>query len=183
MQNPVTSHPSPAAVPRREAEAFTLIELLIVVAIIGILASLAFPAVNGALQSSKKAQARNDVHQLAAAVKNYQAEYGRLPSTQAGSSDDTVDSKTLISTLTTTNTLNPRGIVFFEPKSTKAKKGGLYTDGKYYDPWGAEYEIKLDTSYDNKIADGDTYFTTVIVKSGGPDTNMSTTNDNISNVK
>lgn len=182
MQNPTASQPSPATATHREAEAFTLIELLIVVAIIGILASLAFPAVNGALQSSKKAQARNDVHQLAAAVKNYQAEYGRLPSTQAGS-DSSVDNKTLIDALTTTNTLNPRGIVFFEPKATKSKKGGLDSDGKYYDPWGKEYNIQLDTSYDNKITDGSAYFTTVIVKSSGPDGNMGTTNDNISNVK
>lgn len=80
--------------------------------------------------------------------------------------------------------MNPRGIMFFEPKVTKNKKGGL-DGGKYYDPWGTEYQITLDTSYDNKITDGDAYYTTVIVKSADPDKTMggSATNDNISNVK
>lgn len=177
MQNPTASQPSPATATHREAEAFTLIELLIVVAIIGILASLAFPAVNGALQSSKKAQARNDVHQLAAAVKNYQAEYGRLPTRLTGS-DNSVANKDLIDALTKSNDLNPRAIVFFEPKATKSKKGGLYND-KYYDPWGNEYDIQLDINYDNKIT---TNFTTVIVKSFGPD-GIKDTPDDISNVK
>jgi prepilin-type N-terminal cleavage/methylation domain-containing protein len=157
---------------------FTLIELLVVIAIIAILASLAFPAVQGALGQGKKAQARNDVNQLAMAVKAYQLEYGKLPGSGSGSADGEAPGN-LMTTLTSSNSENPRGIVFFEPKMAKGGKGGL--DGTTYkDPWGTAYSITLDYSYDNKISNN---FTTVIVQSAGPDTNMTSTNDNISNIR
>jgi prepilin-type N-terminal cleavage/methylation domain-containing protein len=150
--------------PRRSRLAFTLIELLVVIAIIAILAGLAFPAVQGALESGKKAQARNDVHQIAAAFKAFQLEYGRLPGTATSDGPAPQD---YMSILTSSNAQNPRGIVFFEPKMAKQGKGGL--DGTVYkDPWGNPYIVTLDYNYDNKItADvgqgSQQYFTTVIV--------------------
>lgn len=164
---------------------FTLIELLIVISIIAILAGLAFPAVQGALGQGKKAQARNDVNQIAAAIKAFQLEYGRLPS--SGSSDTVVNNQIWIQALTMSNTNNPRGIVFFEPKQAKGGKGGL-SNNVYYDPWGLPYNVMLDLNYDNRVvtnlgSGNQTYFTTVIVESGGPDTNISTKPDNISNVR
>jgi prepilin-type N-terminal cleavage/methylation domain-containing protein len=166
----------------RKRSAFTLIELLVVIAIIAILAGLAFPAVQGALNSGKKAQARNDVHQLAAAIKAFQLEYGRLPSTSTGSDTEAADNAAVISALTGSNALNPRGVVFFEPKMAKGGKGGL-DGGVYKDPWGNAYTIMLDTNYDNKLsAYGQTNFTTVIVSSpGGTDANA--TNNLISTSK
>ena len=170
--------------PPHTSLAFTLIELLVVIAIIAILAGLAFPAVQGAMGSAKKAQARNDVNQLASAVKAFQLEYGRHPGTASTDGPAPAD---FMAILTSTNSQNPRGIVFFEPKMAKGGKGGL--DGTTYkDPWGAAYEITLDSNYDNKIttdvgAGNQTYFTTVIVQSAGPDTNITARTDNISNVK
>lgn len=159
-------------------EAFTLIELLIVIAIIAILAGLAFPAVQGALESGKKAQARNDVAQLTAAIKAFQLEYGKLPSTATGSDTRSADNASVIGALTTSNALNPRGIVFFEPKMAKRGRGGL--DGTVYrDPWGNPYSFSLDTDYNNRISN---HFTTVIVSSPGG-TNPASTNSIISNVQ
>jgi prepilin-type N-terminal cleavage/methylation domain-containing protein len=158
---------------------FTLIELLVVISIIAILAGLAFPAVQGALGQGKKAQARNDVNQIAMAFKAFQLEYGRLPGT--GSTDGAAPDD-WITTLTSTNTLNPRGIVFFEPKVAKGGKGGL-SNNVYYDPWGKAYTVLLDLNYDNKLAtNNQTYFTTAIVQSLGPDGSNNTTDD-ILNVK
>ena len=171
--------------PPRKRSAFTLIELLVVIAIIAILAGLAFPAVQGALGSGKKAQARNDVNQLAAAVKAFQLEYGRLPGTATA---DGLAPADLITTLTSSNSQNPRGIVFFEPKMAKGGKGGGFDGLEYKDPWGTAYAITLDYNYDNKLTNNtgsgnQTNFTTVIVQSAGPDTNMTKLTDNISNVK
>lgn len=152
---------------------FTLIELLVVIAIIAILAGLGFAGMKGAMDSSKKAQARNDVHQLASAVKAFQLEYARLPITATGSADNTnANNATVIAALTISNTNNPRGIVFFEPKQASKGKGGL-DKGVYKDPWGNPYTFMLDTSYDNRIvANSVTNFTTVIVSSpGGTNTN------------
>jgi len=163
--------------PSHTSLAFTLIELLVVIAIIAILAGLAFPAVQGAMGSAKKAQARNDVNQLAAAVKAFQLEYGKLPATK----DDAAEVvKALIGSNTT---VNPRNIVFFEPKTAKGGKKG-WDGSNYLDPWGSPYKVVLDLGYANKITNdvGDgtkTYFTTVIVMS----TNSTNKTQWISNVK
>ena len=53
---------------------------MVVVAIIVVLMSLLFPAVQGALEAAKKAQAKNDVMQIATAIVAFDTEYGRLPS-------------------------------------------------------------------------------------------------------
>ncbi|MFZ4681645.1 MAG: type II secretion system protein [Terrimicrobiaceae bacterium] len=150
---------------KKKRFAFTLIELLIVIAIIGILMALLFPAVNGALEAARRAKAKNDVVQLAIAVKAYQTEYGKLP-TQTVSYDDGPEASQgwfqgnndeIIRVLTgeNYNNLNPRKIVFFEAKPAKgtagAPKDGVAADGKFYDPWGTPYAIKLDTSYNNAL--------------------------------
>jgi prepilin-type N-terminal cleavage/methylation domain-containing protein len=56
--------PAPGS-PLRKSAAFTLIELLVVIAIIAILAGLGFAGMKGAMDAGKKAQARNDVSQIA----------------------------------------------------------------------------------------------------------------------
>lgn len=133
--------------------AFTLIELLVVISIIAILASLAFPAVNGALDSAKKAQAKNAAVQIATAVTAYETEYGRLPVTNA-----TTVNKALMDVLTgidTNSTSNPRGIVFMEVTEWRKGKGGTNSSG-YCDPWGNTnaYQIAMDVNYTNEITAG-----------------------------
>lgn len=132
--------------------AFTLIELLIVIAIIGILMGLLFPAVNGALDAARKAQAKNDVVQIATAVTAFETEYGRLPTNTA-----TVD-RTLVETLAgiTTND-NSRRIVFLEVQAARRGKGGTNSSG-FVDPWttNVPYSISMDNesgagAYDNNI--------------------------------
>lgn len=132
---------------------FTLIELLIVIAIIGILMSLLFPAVNSAIDAARKAQAKNDVTQIANAIVAYETEYGKLPAV-TGSGDSTVDAKSngIIGTLMGTQTNeNARGITFLEVGTWKKGKGGLNTSGNFVDPWGNTYQITLDGNYDNSI--------------------------------
>lgn len=185
--SPLVTHHSdrPAVV------AFTLIELLIVIAIIAILAGLAFPAVQGALDSGKKAQARNDLQQIVMAVKAYQLEYGKLPllSESASSGDVPTNNSHLFNVLRGTGNegedkdMNPRKIAFIEPKVSKARKGGLGIDnGIFYDPWGTPYQIRMDHNYDNQIqnfytgnsAGWDTLNYAVIAASAGPDAKFGT---------
>ena len=166
----VTRH-TPHVTGRRPA-AFTLIELLVVIAIIAILAGLAFPAVQGALESGKKAQARNDVQQIAAAIRAFELEYGRQPSATTGedrwlesNNEDVV--KVLLGM---DPALNPRNIRFLEPKMVSGTKGGVnQSTYRFYDPWGSPYVIKLNTNYDNVIEYYGDHFVSVIVMSSGPD--------------
>ena len=62
--------------------AFTLIELLTVIAIISILMSLLFPALNGGKEAARRAQAKQDIAGIIAAVKAYHTEYGKYPPMQ-----------------------------------------------------------------------------------------------------
>jgi prepilin-type N-terminal cleavage/methylation domain-containing protein len=168
--------------PPRKASGFTLIELLVVIAIIAILAGLGFPAVQGALQSGKKAQALNDLQQITMAVRAFELEYGRLP-TVDGQAEFSADNDKLMNVLRGTADagsqleMNPRRVAFIEPKIAKGLKGGIGSDGKFYDPWGTPYKILLDENYDNKI---DNFYSSgagfptlnfkVIAASAGPDT-------------
>jgi prepilin-type N-terminal cleavage/methylation domain-containing protein len=134
-------------------QAFTLIELLVVISIIAILASLAFPAINGAMDSAKKTTAKNAAVQIANAVVAYETEYGRLPLTNS-----TTVSKALMDILTGINTAsdaNPRGIVFIEATEWRKGKGGTNAQG-FCDPWtnGVAFRIALDGDYNNTITAG-----------------------------
>lgn len=59
--------------------AFTLVELLVVITIIGILIGLLMPAVNAARESGRRATCMNNVKQLAAACVAHESAQGFLP--------------------------------------------------------------------------------------------------------
>ena len=157
------SSPAPA-VARQHERAFTLIELLVVVSIIIILGGLAFPAIQGVLDRAKKTQAKNDLIQIVTAVNAFYTEYGRYPVLSTISTNGTYDSSNnngLLTVLRGTATageeadLNPRRIAFITPplaKDANTPRAGLgQSDGKYYDPWGSPYCIRLDDNYDNVL--------------------------------
>lgn len=61
------------------SRAFTLVELLIVIAIIGVLVMLLLPAVNAAREAARNTQSKNNLRQLGIAVQSIQAAFGRTP--------------------------------------------------------------------------------------------------------
>jgi len=63
----------------RTAGAFTLIEMLTVIAIIGVLAGLIVPAVVSSIRQARIKAAENDIHNLALALEAYCADWGCYP--------------------------------------------------------------------------------------------------------
>jgi len=59
--------------------AFSLIELMVVVAIIALLIALLMPAVQSAREAARRSQCRNNLHQLGVALHNYESSAGCLP--------------------------------------------------------------------------------------------------------
>jgi prepilin-type N-terminal cleavage/methylation domain-containing protein len=68
----------------RASAAFTLIELLTVIAIIGILAGLLLPAIARAKVQAQKKKAQLEVTQIAVAIQAYESDYSKFPVSSVG---------------------------------------------------------------------------------------------------
>jgi general secretion pathway protein G len=73
---------------RRSQSGFTLIELMIVMAIIGILATLAIPSYVSAIKHAREAVLKEDLHVMRAAIESYTMDKNKAPQ----SLDDLVQS-------------------------------------------------------------------------------------------
>lgn len=167
MKSPLT-HPFRAG--------FTLVELLTVMAIIAVLMGILLPAINSAIESAKKTQAKSDEMAIVTAVKGYYTEYGKYPvATPPATGDFTYDglngntnNKLMIilrAKETTGTIMNPRKIVFLEAPDAKnlgvagkeragmatATGGGTAASPTFLDPWGNPYNILIDMDYDNSV--------------------------------
>jgi general secretion pathway protein G len=104
----------------RLASGFTLIEMLVVLVIIGLLASLVGPKLFGKVDSSRVQTAQTQVKMLKGALESMRLDIGRYPTTEEG--------------LALLNTL---------PKDDKIRgrwRGPYLEDDVPLDPWGMPYQ-------------------------------------------
>ncbi len=113
------------ALPNRDhpQAGFTLIEIMVVIAIIGILATLIVPKIMGRPDEARVTAAKHDLATISQALKLYRLDIGRYPTTEQGL-------KALVE--------RPSS----EPVPQNWKNGG-YLDRLPNDPWGNPYQYAI----------------------------------------
>jgi type II secretory pathway pseudopilin PulG len=124
------------------------VELLVVISIIGLLAGLGLPAINGAIQAGKKAEVAAMAESIKTAVNAFYAEYSSYPTNSSGQTytNTSLEFLNLIST-TNTNGGNSRGIVFLEvpPKFTNSTNGLVTPKGFISGVTQTNFLVLIDT--------------------------------------
>jgi prepilin-type N-terminal cleavage/methylation domain-containing protein len=170
-------------------QAFTLIEMLVVIAIIAILAGILLPVLGGIKVKAKIKQAQMEMVNLAGAIKAYEKEYNRFPGSakveQNGNPDFTFGYGGIVTgkAYESDNSLvmfillnhmdkapvplrdeiknrNPRSLSLFDARMVSGDQSGISTDDHIFrDPWGNPYVITIDLDGNDKCLDG--YYRTV----------------------
>jgi general secretion pathway protein G len=101
------------------ASAFTLIELLLVLVILGVLAALVVPKFTNRSQQARETAAKADISNIETALNAFEIDTGRFPSTDEG-----------------------LGALVSQPASVTSWRGPYLQRGIPKDPWGNEYEYR-----------------------------------------
>lgn len=151
--------------------AFTLIEMLVVIAIIAILAAILLPVLSTAQTRAKVTTARTEMSNIGAAISAFQAAYTLAPTPKPLPGNGTVPAlgvdfsfnetnSDVIAILLDANVLanfnharNPQKHQFLNAKLKSGTGPGVSTDDyNFRDPWGNPYVIAFDLDYDNAVA-------------------------------
>lgn len=145
---------------RRSAHAaFTLVELLTVVAILGILAAIVIPTVGGARDSANKAKTKAQFSQWAAAMELYRQEYGAYPNIAVNGKVDAqrfaaeLTGRTLDGSPAGSSYGNRKGIAFYSLATDDLDADGI----QLVDAFGNDdIAVRWDSNRDGLINGNDT---------------------------
>jgi len=113
---------SKASIPRR-ARGFTLLEILVVLVIIGLIASLVGPRLFTQLEGSQVRVAETQIKMLRGAVETFRLDMGRLPTAEEG-----------------------LGVLFtrpVDPRAAERWRGPYLDEAVPLDPWDTPYQYAI----------------------------------------
>lgn len=122
--------PSPARAPRALAAGFTLIEIMVVVVILAILASIVAPSVIRRIDDAQIAKAKSDIRAYETGLNLFKLDNFRYPTTDLGL-------EALVK--------QPA-----DPSIRNWKAGG-YISGLRKDPWGNDYQYVYPGTHDTEF--------------------------------
>jgi len=142
---------------RNRKGAFTLVELLTVIAIIGILAGFLLVAVSKARERARRVQVEAEVRELAKAWKAYWVTYGQQlgwPEIVDGAPPQRqAMTDWWMGILAGQNSRwNPEGLVFMEIQAEELAEG-------FKDPWGNFYQV----DFSSDLITGSEYYETAVM--------------------
>ncbi len=180
----------PNTTPKTSQSAFSLLEMLVVITIIGILATILIPTGGRVMTTMRKVQTENLAVDLRNGISTYSGDYNRLPFSDRANGGDlmltTEESSGLIDVLLSApgdpdaEKYNPRRTTFINGSHARTPRSrGIVAVGRDFrlnDSWGEPFRVYLDTNQDghlevpNPRGSGTiTLFQPVAVISTGPD--------------
>ncbi len=134
---------------------YTLIEMIVVIAILGILAKIAAPYAVDLLGQKKETKAKEEIMAIVQAIKVYQTEYMKLPFKLtedyiSKSEEPKGNAETFIKALiggkkNPDKKNNPKASRFLKTKVDDERD-------PWMDPWGNDYVIGVDYTYDGIVS-------------------------------
>lgn len=142
----------------KKSSGYTLVEILVVMAILATLAGISYPIMMRFAEDGRKADAKSTMKNLADAVHLFKTDTGMYPglattTPTADAVEDTsvITSKFIQALVGETGTNNFEEKSYFEAKTATDSKNGLTATNQLLDPWGNGYIVCVDYDLDGEI--------------------------------
>lgn len=143
----------------KSPKGFTLVEMLVVIAIIGILASVSIPFTQSIINKGKVTETKMRMKEFETAIGRYKDEQGRLPASNDPITDadiDTDEQVNIANILLNSHATLSTGTVYLDMPRAKSSKNGLVYDNNTLesikDSWGQDFFIRIDYGLNSNIA-------------------------------
>lgn len=158
---------------------FTLVEMLVVVAVIAILAAILIPTVGGARKTALKRKAELECNAIKTAIESFFSDFKYMPWEEGSGkgqfvgddrwAEDAESQKAIMAFLRGENKLG-KAYIEVSSRDSKAEASDDDDEGIFYDPWKNPYHIGIDRNLDQQVEyKGKKYKARVLVLSLGPD--------------